>query len=116
MSGFNSQLNFRLELKMRIQGEVDVSADLLPEGNYRMMIEDAGLWSAKGRLSAADGKDLWWLLAMGIADIRFDRVSDMITHCFVAKDEGMFNLSDVLLAQLFWNKGETEVVDWLAEN
>jgi hypothetical protein len=58
---------------------------------------------------------LWWFLVTALSDTRFERTGDVITHQFVAKSEGMFNLSDVLLAQLFWNRDEKESIDWLAE-
>jgi hypothetical protein len=35
--------DFRLELKLRIQDDVDCSAEVLPEGTYTFQIEDAGL-------------------------------------------------------------------------
>lgn len=106
---------FRLELTMRIQDDVDFTKEPLPEGNYRFLIEDAGLWGSKGRLNAEQGKDLWWFLVTAASETRFDRVDDVATQQFIAGSDSMFNLSDVLLAQLRWNKGDEEMIDWLAE-
>ena len=106
---------FRLELTLRIQGEIDLTADLLPEGTYEFKIEDAGLWGRKGRLTPDQGKDLWWFLVTAASERRFDRVRDVASQQFLANSESMFNLSDVLLAQLFWNKSEGDDIDWLSE-
>ena len=50
------EAGFRLEFKLRILDDVDLTVDLLPEGKYQLRIEDARLWTTKGRLSALDGK------------------------------------------------------------
>jgi hypothetical protein len=41
------------------------------------------------------------------------RVWKALTHKFITEDS-MFNLSDILLAQLSWNKSG-EAIDWLSE-
>jgi hypothetical protein len=106
---------FRLELTMRIQGDIDFTVEVLPEGAYTFLIEDAGLWGSKGRLNADQGKDLWWFLVTAASETSFDRVHDVATHRFLAESDSMFNLSDVLLARLFWNKDDEDAIDWLAE-
>ena len=71
---------FRLEFNLKIMDEVDLTADLLPEGSYHLRIEDAGFWTRKGRLSGADGNSPWWFLITAAADSRFDRVGDVATQ------------------------------------
>jgi len=106
---------FRLELSMRIQDDIDFTVEVLPEGAYTFLIEDAGLWGNKGRLNADQSKDLWWFLVTAASETSFDRVHDVATHRFLAESNSMFNLSDVLLARLFWASGDEETIDWLAE-
>jgi hypothetical protein len=106
---------FRLELSMRIQDDIDFTMELLPEGAYTFLIEDAGLWGSKGRLNADEGRDLWWFLVTAASETSFDRVHDVATHRFLAESDSMFNLSDVLLARLFWTPENDETIDWLAE-
>jgi hypothetical protein len=106
---------FRLELKMRIHADADLTQELLPEGTYQMQIEDAGLWTEKGKLDSVEGKDLMWLLIAGASEDRFDRKGDLVTQQYRVDPEAMINLSDVLLARLLWNKTEPESIDWLAE-
>ena len=106
---------FRLELTLRIQDQVDYTAEVLPEGTYDVIIEDASTWGSKGRLTAAQSKELWWFLATAASETSFDRVHDVATQRFAADAESTFNLSDVLLAQLFWDKGEEQNIDWLVE-
>jgi Holliday junction resolvase len=106
---------FRLELKMRIQDEIDATVELLPEGGYNMVIEAAGVWTNKGRLNKEDERSLWWFLIAAMDGEEFSRDGYIITQQFPAKSEGMFNLSDVLMSQLVWNKGDRDSIDWLME-
>jgi len=106
---------FRLELKMRIQDEIDTSVEVLPEGNYHTVIEAAGVWTHKGRLDKEDERDLWWFLIAAMEGDKFDRAGNVITQQFLAKSEGMFNLSDVLMSRLVWCKGDRDAIDWLTE-
>jgi Holliday junction resolvase len=107
--------DFRLELKMKIEDEIDVTADLLPEGPYKVRMVDAGFWTRKGKLDKEDGSDLMWFLLAGSPNERFERVGDMITHSYWADAELMFNLSDVLLPRLSFRYSDAESIDWLAE-
>jgi hypothetical protein len=106
---------FRLELTLRIQDQVDFTTEILPEGTYTFTIEDAGIWANKGRLTTAQSKELWWFLVTAASETSFDHVHDVATQRFSADAESTFNLSDVLLAQLFWDKGEEQNIDWLVE-
>jgi hypothetical protein len=51
---------FRLEVKMRIEDEIDASVEKLPEREYHAVIEAAGVWTHKGRIRAVDQEELWW--------------------------------------------------------
>jgi hypothetical protein len=108
---------FRLELTMRLRGDIDnidFAAEVLPEGNYHFTIEAAGIWGKEGKLSPSDGRNLWWFLIMAISKDNFERVLDVATHSFVAESDSVFNLSDVLLAQLYWQGRRDNAIDWLA--
>lgn len=87
---------------------------MLPEGHYRCIVEAAGVWGSGGKLGASDEKDLWWFLVTAISKSSFERVLDVATQSFVAESDSVFNLSDVLLAQLFWQRGGDSIIDWLA--
>jgi len=106
---------FRLELTMKMMGEVDFAAELLPEGTYTFQIEDAAVWGSKGRLTRDQEKQMWWFLATAYSETHFDRTKDVATQQFRADSESMFNLSDVLVTQLLWDKGEEESIDWVSE-
>ena len=106
---------FRLELKMRIQDEIDTGGEVLPEGSYHTVIEAAGVWTVKGKLNKADERSLWWFLIAAMEDEKFDRTGSVITQQFIARSEGMFNLSDVLISQLVWGKEDRASIDWLTE-
>ena len=106
---------FRFELKMRIHDEIDTSVEVLPEGNYNMVIEAAGIWTDKGRLNKEDERSLWWFLIAAMEEEMFDRDGNIITQQFLAKSKGMFNLSDVLMSQLVWGKEDRDSIDWLTE-
>ena len=107
--------DFRLEFRMRIKDDVDFNVEVLPEGTCTLQIEDAGLWGSKGRLRPDQGKELWWFLVTAASETTFDRVHDIATQRFIAESASMFNLSDVLLAQLLWNKGDEDAIEWLTE-
>jgi Holliday junction resolvase len=106
---------FRLELSMRIQDQIDTTIEVLPEGNYHTTIEAAGVWTNKGKLNKEDEKSLWWFLIAAMEEEKFDRAGNIITQQFLAKSEGMFNLSDVLMSQLVRGKDDRDAIDWLTE-
>jgi Holliday junction resolvase len=106
---------FRLELKMRIEDEIDTTVEVLPEGNYHTVIEAAGVWTDKGRLDKEDENNLWWFLIAAMEGEKFERTENVITQQFFAKSEGMFNLSDVLVSRLVWGKEGRDAIDWLTE-
>ncbi len=106
---------FRLEVTMRIEGNVDVAAEVLPEGLYTFRIEDAAMIGSKGRLDTHDQSKFWWFLVAGLTESCFDRVKDIAVQQFIVNPEEIINLSDVLLARMLWNKKDEESIDWLAE-
>jgi Holliday junction resolvase len=105
---------FRLEVKMMVQGDVDVTAELLPEGTYEFRIEDAGIWGNKGRLNISDAQNLWWFLVTAASEYKSDVVHGVAIQQYMAESDSMFNLSDVLLAQVLWTVDEEASIDWLA--
>jgi hypothetical protein len=106
---------FRLEVKMRIEDEIDASVEKLPEREYHAVIEAAGVWTHKGRIRAVDEEELWWFLVTAIERQENERVGGVITAQFVAKSQGIFNLSDVLVTRLQWGKEDQGEIDWLIE-
>jgi hypothetical protein len=106
---------FRLELTMRMTGDADFAAELLPEGAYTFQIEDAAVWGSKGRLTRDQEKEMWWFLWTACSESRFDHINDLATQQFRVNPESTFNLSDVLVTHLLWNKGEELGIDWVTE-
>jgi hypothetical protein len=73
------------------------------------------VWTNKGRLNKDDERSLWRFLIAAMDGEELSRDGYIITRQFPAKSEGMFNLSDVLISQLVWNKGDRASIDWLTE-
>ena len=108
--------DFRLEIQMRILDPIDPTAESLPEGGYRCQIEAAGLWTERGKVPKELTSSLFPIFLVKAVDPpRTERKADLVTEVFPTDPEGMFNLSDVLLAQLNWRRDSEENIDWIAE-
>ena len=106
---------FRFELKMRILTDFEHAQPLLPEGSYRVQIEDAGLWVAQRRLTGKEEKHLLWFLAAGQSEENSNRDADILTKQYLVGPDRVINLSDILVAQIACTKGEAEPFDWLVQ-
>lgn len=106
---------FRFELTYELLDAVDVTQDLLPEGQYHARVVDAALYTYKGRVPSELTSDLFPIFLTKESEPRTERDGRFLHHIFPVDPEGMFNLSDLLFTNLTWYRDDRIQVDWITE-
>ena len=117
-SWFSLNSSLRFVLKMQILDSVDDSTELLPEGQYNVQIQDAGLWADEQKINNEISKEFFWFYVAGASENKpsLKREGKIIIDESPVRDE-IFNLSDILISKLLWMTPEAESaksIDWLS--
>ncbi len=106
---------FRFELKYELLDEEAANTELLPEGQHRAQIVEAGLYTPKGRIPSQLSSELFPLFLTKAGEPTTQRDGKFLRHIFPVDPEGTFNLSDLLFTLLTWNKEVATGLNWIVE-
>ena len=104
---------FRLELKLKLLDPADAASELLSEGEHPMQVTEVGLYTHKGKLPKDLTSELFPLIMARSIEPLTEREGEFLRHIFPADHENIFNVSELLIANLSWSQ-EDDSVDWLA--
>lgn len=104
---------FRLEFKLKLLDPVDAASELLSEGQHTMRVADVGLYTHKGKLPKDLTTELFPLIMARSVEPETEREGEFLRHIYPADHENMFNVSELLIANLCWSQ-DNDDVDWLA--
>ena len=104
---------FRLELMLKLLDPEDAASEVLEDGEHAMQVTDMGLYTYNGRLPKDLTSELFPLIMARSIEPETECEGKFLRHIFPGDHENIFNVSELLIANLSWSQDDDEV-DWLA--